>query len=200
MNEEAVATATAATGAVFALATALTVGVVFASGGEPQRPVAEASDPQTSTAAPWPQTLAQLQAPLLSDPLRSILTPPASTSAAPALEPAGSDATEAAPDRVIETGRITWYGKRFAGRKTASGERFDPEAMTMAHRTLPFGTRVRVTNLRNGESVILRVNDRMPARPGRIADVSEGAARRLGMIESGVIEARLEVLRVMRAR
>ena len=72
--------------------------------------------------------------------------------------------------------------------------------LTMAHRTLPFGTRVRVTNLRNGESVILRVNDRMPGTRGRIADVSEGAARRLGMIDAGVVEGRIEVLRVMRTR
>ena len=94
----------------------------------------------------------------------------------------------------VEQGRIAWYGRKFAGRKTASGERFDPEAMTMAHPSLPFGTRVRVTNLANDKSVTLRVNDRGPTTPGRIADVSAAAARELDMIKAGVVEARLEVL------
>jgi rare lipoprotein A len=94
----------------------------------------------------------------------------------------------------VEQGRIAWYGRKFAGRKTASGERFDPQAMTMAHPSLPFGTRVRVTNLANDKSVTLRVNDRGPMTPGRIADVSEAAARELGMIKAGVVEAKLEVL------
>lgn len=91
-------------------------------------------------------------------------------------------------------GRISWYGKRFAGRRTASGERFDPNAMTMAHPALPFGTRVRVINLDNGRSVVLRVNDRGPSIAGRIADVSEAAARELQMIRQGVVEGRLEVV------
>jgi rare lipoprotein A len=94
----------------------------------------------------------------------------------------------------VEQGRIAWYGKKFAGRRTASGERFDPDAMTMAHPSLPFGTRVRVTNLANDKTVTLRVNDRGPTTPGRIADVSAAAARELGMIKAGVVEARLEVL------
>ncbi len=89
---------------------------------------------------------------------------------------------------------ISYYGRRLAGRKTASGERYDPAALTMAHRTLPFGTRVRVTNIRNGRSVILRVNDRGPYKHGRAADVSLAAARKLQMIKPGVIRARLEVV------
>jgi rare lipoprotein A len=92
------------------------------------------------------------------------------------------------------TGRISWYGQRFAGRATANGERFDPSALTMAHRELPFGTQVRVTNPANGASVVLRVNDRGPFVGGRVADVSYGAARRLGMLEQGVITAQLEPL------
>lgn len=106
----------------------------------------------------------------------------------------------AAPDRVTQTGRIAYYGRKFAGRRTASGERFDPEAMTMAHRTLPFGTRVRVTNLENGKSVIVRVNDRGPSTQGRIGDVSQAAAEQLEMVQAGVIDARLEVLRVRTMR
>lgn len=94
---------------------------------------------------------------------------------------------------------ISYYGRRLAGRKTASGERYDPAALTMAHRTLPFGTRVRVTNIRNGRSVILRVNDRGPHKRGRAADVSLAAARKLKMIKPGVIRARLEVVSRPRA-
>jgi rare lipoprotein A len=86
------------------------------------------------------------------------------------------------------------YGEEFAGRKTASGAIFDPQAMTMAHRTLPFGTRVRVTNLENQRSVEVVVNDRGPAVRGRIADLSAGAAQRLGMIAHGVVDAILEVI------
>jgi rare lipoprotein A len=87
------------------------------------------------------------------------------------------------------------YGDEFAGKKTASGAVFDPSALTMAHRTLPFGTRVRVTNLENQRSVEVVVNDRGPFMAGRIADLSEAAARRIGMVAHGVVEALLEVLK-----
>lgn len=93
-----------------------------------------------------------------------------------------------------ETGKIAWYGQKFAGRKTASGERFNPNAMTMAHKTLPFGTRVKVTNPKNNRSVTLRVNDRGPTKEGLLGDVSQAAAQRLGMLRAGVIEAKLEVI------
>jgi rare lipoprotein A len=104
-----------------------------------------------------------------------------------------------APDRpaaqaAVERGRVSLYGAQFAGRTTASGERFDPEAMTMAHPSLPFGTRVRVTNLENQRSVDVVVNDRGPAVAGRIADLSLGAARRIGMITRGVVDAMLEII------
>jgi rare lipoprotein A len=89
---------------------------------------------------------------------------------------------------------VSLYGAQFAGRTTASGERFDPEAMTMAHPSLPFGTRVRVTNLENQRSVDVVVNDRGPAVAGRIADLSLGAARRIGMITRGVVDAMLEII------
>ena len=93
-----------------------------------------------------------------------------------------------------EQGKISYYATRFAGRPTASGELFDPEAMTMAHPHLPFGTLVRVTTLRTGRSVVLTVNDRGPFHGARIADVSPAAARLLGMIRKGLVRARLEVL------
>jgi rare lipoprotein A len=90
-----------------------------------------------------------------------------------------------------ESGKLAWYGKKFAGHKTASGERYDPEALTMAHKTLPFGTRVKVTNPANKKSVTLRVNDRGPTQAHRVGAVSLAAARKLGMVKAGVIDAEL---------
>ncbi len=80
------------------------------------------------------------------------------------------------------------------GRTTASGESFDPDRLTAAHRTLPFGTRVRVTNLENGRSVVVTITDRGPFRRGRVIDVSGRAARRLGFAAQGVARVRLDVL------
>ncbi|HET8585165.1 MAG TPA: septal ring lytic transglycosylase RlpA family protein [Casimicrobiaceae bacterium] len=94
----------------------------------------------------------------------------------------------------VQHGKISWYGRDFAGRRTASGERFDPRAMTMAHRSLPLGTIVLVVNDDNGRSVALRVNDRGPFRPGRVADVSRAASRELGFQQSGLADATLRVL------
>jgi rare lipoprotein A len=89
------------------------------------------------------------------------------------------------------TGVASFYGQ---GEVTATGERFDPTAMTAAHRTLPFGTRVRVTRLDTGNSVVVRINDRGPFKPGRVIDLSERAAENLGMTGIGVTPVRLEVL------
>jgi rare lipoprotein A len=94
----------------------------------------------------------------------------------------------------VERGLASWYSDRFQGRKTASGERFDQRALTAAHRTLRFGTRVRVTNQRNGRSVIVRVNDRGPFGRGRIIDLSRAAAQALDMIRAGVVPVTVEVL------
>lgn len=92
-------------------------------------------------------------------------------------------------------GKASWYGGRFHGRKTASGERFNKRAMTAAHRTLPFGTKVRVTSVNTGRSVIVRINDRGPfGRRERIIDLSEAAAEELGMKQAGVVRIRLEVI------
>lgn len=91
-------------------------------------------------------------------------------------------------------GMVSYYGREFAGRKTASGERFDPRLPTMAHKSLAFGTLVRVTNLHNNRSVVVRVNDRGPFVGSRVGDLSPVAANLLGMLGSGVALARLEVL------
>jgi rare lipoprotein A len=112
--------------------------------------------------------------------------PTSAATAAPAAAATSASATENA--------KIAWYGRKFAGRKTASGEAFNPEALTMAHKTLPFGTRVKITNPKNNKSVIVRVNDRGPTQADRVGDVSYAAARKLGMVKSGVIEAELSVV------
>jgi rare lipoprotein A len=94
----------------------------------------------------------------------------------------------------VRTGKASWYGKRFDGRKTASGERFDAGKLTAAHRTLPFGTWVRVTNLANDRTVVVRINDRGPWSKRRVLDLSEAAARKLGMIRAGVARVKFEVV------
>lgn len=93
-----------------------------------------------------------------------------------------------------QSGRVSWYGPGFHGRRTANGETFNTHDLTMAHRSLPFGSEVRVTNLVNGRSVVLRVNDRGPYVRGRIADLSNAAARQLGFVDDGVVRARIELL------
>ena len=92
-----------------------------------------------------------------------------------------------------QTGEISYYASRFEGQKTASGERYSASEMTAAHRELPFGTRVKVTNLKNGKSVVLRINDRGPFTRWRIMDVSLSAAKELVMLGSGTAKARIEV-------
>jgi rare lipoprotein A len=99
-----------------------------------------------------------------------------------------------APRGFVQEGKATWYGPRHHGGPTASGERFDMNALTAAHKTLRLGTRVRVTNLINGRSVVVRINDRGPYGRGRIIDLSLAAARAIGMVERGVVPARVEVL------
>ncbi len=94
----------------------------------------------------------------------------------------------------VSTGKATWYGGRFHGRKTASGERFNENDFTCAHRKLPFGSLVRVVNLENQQAVMVRVNDRGPYGKGRIIDVSKAAAEKLGMIDRGVVKVRVEVM------
>jgi peptidoglycan lytic transglycosylase len=97
-------------------------------------------------------------------------------------------------NRFVETGYASWYGSHYHGRVAASGNIFNRQKLTAAHRTLPFGTRAKITNLRNGCSVIVRISDRGPFVPGRIVDLSEAAARELDLLESGVSRVRLERL------
>lgn len=93
-----------------------------------------------------------------------------------------------------ESGMASWYGPGFAGRLTANGEVFDPSQLTAAHKELPFNTMVRVHNLENGNSVVVRINDRGPFKPGRIIDLSRAGAEAIGMIGSGVARVQLELL------
>ena len=92
------------------------------------------------------------------------------------------------------SGEASWYGPGFHGRLTANGERYDQNAMTAAHKSLNFGTKVKVTNLNNGKSVTVRINDRGPYVGGRIIDVSAAAARSLDMMSSGVAPVRVDIL------
>jgi len=116
------------------------------------------------------------------------------TAFAPFDDPAISAASEPL-DAVVEDipdGVASWYGARFAGRKTASGERFDPSEYTAAHRTLPFGSRVRVTH--NGRSVVVRINDRGPFHGNRVIDLSQRAAEDLGIRHAGKGRVELALL------
>jgi rare lipoprotein A len=91
-------------------------------------------------------------------------------------------------------GQASYYGARHHGNKTASGERFDQNALTAAHRSLPFGSRVQVTNLRNDKTVVVRINDRGPYAKKRIIDLSQKAAEQLDMLRDGVVPVRVEQL------
>lgn len=96
--------------------------------------------------------------------------------------------------RWYQIGIASWYGKFFDGKKTASGQTFNMDAMTCAHRTLPLGSLVRVTNLRNHKSVIVRVNDRGPLPDNRVIDLSYAAAGSLGLRHSGIAPVRIDLL------
>ncbi len=92
---------------------------------------------------------------------------------------------------VEERGKASYYAKKFQGRKTASGEKYNASKMTAAHRTIPFGTMVEVTNLKNGKTVKVRINDRGPRVRGRIIDVSGAAAKKLDMVKDGVVQVKI---------
>jgi rare lipoprotein A len=94
----------------------------------------------------------------------------------------------------VSHGEASWYGPGFYGRRTANGERFTKGTMTAAHRHLPFGTKVRVTNLRNGRAAVVRINDRGPFHGNRVIDLAHGAASALGVTSSGLAQVKLEVL------
>ena len=97
-------------------------------------------------------------------------------------------ATTPSPEPELERGKATWYGPKFHGRRTSSGERFDMNELTAAHETLPFGTRVRVRNVANGREVVVRINDRTRRVGDRIIDLSKAAAAALGFLKAGAAQ------------
>ena len=107
---------------------------------------------------------------------------------------APADTTDTAGLKELERGQASWYGPRFHGRRTASGERYDQHALTAAHKTLPFGTLVRVRSLVTGKEVDVRVTDRGPFVRGRVIDVSRAAAQALGMMGLGVKQVSLHII------
>jgi len=115
------------------------------------------------------------------------------TEAAPTVTPAATE-TETSSAKMVEMGTMTasWYGPGFHGRTTANGEVYDQMALTAAHKELPFGTMLLVTNPRNGRSAFVRINDRGPYINGRDLDLSQGTATALKMIKRGVIEVKVE--------
>lgn len=116
--------------------------------------------------------------------------------AEPVSEPiaCSASASSTPPPRRHVIGHASWYGAQFANRPTASGALFDPEKLTAAHRKLPLGTKVVVTNLHNGRSVLVTINDRGPYWGNRVIDLSYRAARVLGMVQRGVARVRIEPL------
>lgn len=148
-------------------------------------PHAQAADSLRGPAAPAPAPLAireQVPAPLPFESLQPIAPPVRLATAASGVV------------KVIR-GQASWYGPGFYGNRTANGELFRKGTLTAAHRTLPFGTRVRVTNLSNGRSTVVRINDRGPFHRSRVIDLAHGAASQVGLTASGLAPVKLEVLR-----
>ncbi len=94
--------------------------------------------------------------------------------------------------KITQTGKASYYADSLNGNKTANGERFHNSKKTAAHKTLPFGTKVKVTNLKNGKTVKVRINDRGPFKPGRVIDLTKSAARKIDMVKQGVGEVKIE--------
>ena len=111
---------------------------------------------------------------------------------APQKQPGPDQTSTPSVGQPIGSGKASYYGSQHHNKLTASGERFDQNALTAAHRTLPFGTKVRVINTRNGESVVVRINDRGPFVRGLIIDLSKAAFERIASTRAGVIRVRLE--------
>lgn len=121
---------------------------------------------------------------------------PGTPAAAATLAPAAlaTPATAAPAAEPIAGGMASYYGRHLKGARTASGERFDPDALTAAHRTLPFGTRLLVTNAQTGDSVVVTVNDRGPFHGNRVIDLSDAAAGEIGILRAGSGRVELAVL------
>ena len=151
---------------------------LLVDGSEPIDPLDLVVEPQTP----------ELQAALSSVEVRPLVAPPAAELPKPKLK--------VLPEVVkVITGEASWYGPGFYGNYTANGEVYRPGTMTAAHRTLPFGTKVRVTNLWNGRTAVIRINDRGPFIDHRVIDLGHGAASDLGLTASGIAQVKLEVLR-----
>jgi rare lipoprotein A len=125
-----------------------------------------------------------------------LLSTPLAGCGGTSVAPAGSSAEREAARATFrtQTGYASYYGSRHDGARTASGDHYNSKRLTAAHRTLPFGTLVRVTNLENERSVVVRINDRGPFVRGRIIDVSRRAAKELGFLRDGTAKVRIEVL------
>jgi len=125
--------------------------------------------------------------------------PPASPALPVPPAPVAAPAPAATPGQIYrETGTAAWYGKELHGKRTASGEILDMNGLSAAHRTLPLGTAIRVTNLDNFKSARVRINDRGPMVKGRFLDLSYGAARELGFVEQGTARVKIEILEPVR--
>ena len=142
---------------------------------------------------------ALLTGPALAASSQVQISTPKFESTAPALKWDAQDFNLIRPVRaeVASTGQASWYGVQdgFHGRRTANGEIFNAFGNTAAHRSLPFGTMVKVTNLNNNRTTVIRINDRGPFVRGRIVDLSQGSAAKIGLISTGTAPVRLEVLR-----
>ena len=154
----------------------------------PSEPVSALEVAEPSTEAPVDPVITDSAT---IDPVKAVAEPE------PAVMPIPPQPPKPVVPLVISThsGEASWYGPGFYGNRTANGEVFRPGTMTAAHRTLPFGTRVRVTNLWNGRKAVVRINDRGPFAGDRVIDLAHGAANELGLTSSGIAQVRLEVLR-----
>jgi rare lipoprotein A len=130
---------------------------------------------------------------LKQEPVPLAPVPQTHEEAAPAPAPqAIEEATPAGKLQTIQVGTASWYGPRFHGKETASGETFNQHALTAAHRTLPLGTEVKVTNVETGQSVHVKINDRGPYVKGRHLDLSQAAAKQIGLTKTGVAKVKIE--------
>jgi rare lipoprotein A len=140
---------------------------------------------QTPATAPAP-TVAPNPSPIK-------LAPPQKVEAVPALAPVAAPAVKTSGEHQL-SGKAAYYSSRFNGRKTASGQLYESNAMTTAHKTLPFGTKLKITNAKNNRSVIVRVNDRGPSTPDRVFDLSRAAAAKLGYLRTGLTDVTAEIV------
>ena len=169
----------------------------------PPQPPSPLTSSDTASAAPLPPPASPPKSRLSAFIAKRLLKKAETPVPLPAVEAEAAPAPEAVMDekyrltgeaaRELERGNASWYGPRFHGRRTASGENYDKYALTAAHKTLPFGTVVRVRSLALGREVDVRINDRGPFSPGRVIDVSQAAAEALGLTGAGVAKVSLKV-------